>query len=172
MEKLEIWKDIVWYEWHYQVSNLWRVKSLPRLRYWSINYKIKEKYIKLIDSNWYKLARLFINNKSTLYRVNRLVAQVFLWLDINDDRMFVCHKDDNPSNNRVDNLFLWRCKDNVRDCILKWRFKLPPLRTKFDNSFHKLIIKLTREWLSTRKISKMIWMWKSNVNVIQKKYFN
>lgn len=24
----EIWKDVVWYEWLYQISNLWRVKSL------------------------------------------------------------------------------------------------------------------------------------------------
>jgi hypothetical protein len=26
----EIYKDIVWYEWLYQISNLWNVKSLER----------------------------------------------------------------------------------------------------------------------------------------------
>lgn len=28
----EIWKDISWYEWLYQVSNLWRVKKNKIMR--------------------------------------------------------------------------------------------------------------------------------------------
>lgn len=40
----EIWKDVEWYEWVYEISNLWRVKSL---RFW------KEKIIKFWIRSWY-----------------------------------------------------------------------------------------------------------------------
>lgn len=112
----EIFIDIKWYEWLYQISNLGRAKSLNYNQTW------KEKLLKpIIYDKWYPGIHIRKNDKYKILKINRLVAQAFLWLDINNRKIFVCHKDDNPLNNRTDNLFLWTRKDNMRDMINKWR---------------------------------------------------
>ncbi len=63
---------------------------------------------------------LSINKKRKSFLVHRLVAKAFLWLDINS-KLCVCHKDDNPSNNHKDNLFIWTHQDNMTDRDNKWR---------------------------------------------------
>ena len=93
----EIWKDIQGYEELYQVSNLGRVKSL--------NYRKtgKEKTLRLRNhKTGYVYIGLSKNGETKHYRVHRLVAETFIsnpnnYLEVN-------HKDENPSNNRVDNL--------------------------------------------------------------------
>lgn len=112
----EIWKDIEWYEWLYQISNIGRVKSL--------NYKRTWKHIILSNNimrNWYH--KIWLRNKGIYKKmyIHRLVAQAFLWLDISNTKILVCHKDDNPSNNMVENIFLWNHKENSRDMLNKWR---------------------------------------------------
>lgn len=112
----EIWKDIKDYEWIYQVSNFGNIKSL-----WN-NKNRKEKILKqIIRQDMRKNIVLFNHNIKKMFIVSRLIAQSFLWLDINDKKMLVCHKDDNPSNNNVTNLFLWTSKDNTQDMVNKWR---------------------------------------------------
>jgi len=60
----EIWKDILWYEWMYQVSNMWRVRSLDRIivikqrdrtgRNMQVNRKLKWKILQsTIHNSWY-----------------------------------------------------------------------------------------------------------------------
>lgn len=111
----EIWKDIPWYEWRYKISNFGNIKSL-----WN-NKSRKDKILKnRLSSDKYLYIQLF-NKWKKQVKVGRLVAQAFLWLDINDSKIFVCHKDDNPLNNNVDNLFLWTAKDNYDDMVSKWR---------------------------------------------------
>lgn len=48
---MEIWKDIIWYEW-YQISNLWNVKSLNYNRQWF------SRILKQNDMFWYKISTL------------------------------------------------------------------------------------------------------------------
>lgn len=95
--KGEIWKDIKDYEGLYQVSNLGRVKSL--------NYKRtgKEEILKAYDNgDGYLFVQLSKDGKVKNCRINRLVAQAFL---PNPDSLpEVNHKDENPKNNRVENL--------------------------------------------------------------------
>jgi len=113
---MEIWKDIKWYEWIYQISNFGRVKSLSR------KHSPKEIILKpYIQNKWYFLVKLQIQNIIQTLSVHRLVWQAFLWLNLIDIKTFVCHKDDNPKNNHVDNLFLWTRSDNMIDCSKKWR---------------------------------------------------
>lgn len=87
MEK-EIWKDIIWYEWLYQISNLGNVKNFKK------NIFLK----KSINENWY--FNIILRKKHFL--VHRLVALTFLenpcCLPI------VNHKDLNKQNNKLDNL--------------------------------------------------------------------
>jgi len=120
----EEWRDVKDYEGYYQISNLGRVKSLDRyIKHRGGNTFIKEKILKsILKINNYSECFLYKYNKKTYrVRIHRLVAQQFLDLDISDSKMCVCHKDDNRSNNHVDNLFLGTAKDNVRDCMKKNR---------------------------------------------------
>lgn len=58
--------------------------------------------------------------------ISRLVAQSFLWLDISDTKMCVCHKDETMDEkwrlyNWADNLFLGTHAENMHDMVKKWR---------------------------------------------------
>lgn len=100
----EIWKDIKGYEGLYQVSNLGRVKSLPRLRKNNKGiYTTKSKYLKGSDNSLGYLRVHLKNNeiKSQEY-IHRLVAIHFI--DNPYKKPCVNHIDCNPSNNIVDNL--------------------------------------------------------------------
>lgn len=105
----EIWKDItveykgVLYDLTglYQVSNYGRVKSLDRLD--SNGHKLKEKILKIKpDKKGYKQAVLHKNGNRIVVSVHRLVAMAFI--DNPNNYPVVNHKDENPSNNHVDNL--------------------------------------------------------------------
>lgn len=89
----EIWKDITGYEGLYQVSSSGRIKSL--------NYG-KERILKPYDLKGYKRIGLFRNGKRKHILIHRLVAGTFI---PNPDNLpQINHKDENTSNNRVENL--------------------------------------------------------------------
>lgn len=99
---IEIWKYIPGYENIYQVSNLGRVKSFYR----------KKKILKNINKKFdYKTVFLHKNKISKSYLVHRLVALTFL--PNKEKKPDVNHKDNNPSNNRVDNLEWCTEKENT-----------------------------------------------------------
>lgn len=62
--------------------------------------------------------------RANLYR-HRLVAEVYLPND--NHTLVVCHKDNNPLNNRVSNLYWGTPRDNTQQCIRDGRF---PFRKK------------------------------------------
>ena len=89
----EIWKDIIGYEGLYQISNLGNVKRITK------NCKI----LKQSDNrNGYKLVGLCKNNKRKNYYIHRLVAIAFI--ENKENYKEINHKDNNKSNNIVDNL--------------------------------------------------------------------
>lgn len=93
---IEIWKDILGYEGLYQVSNLGNVRSL--------NYRRsgKTKLLKQGTDNGYKRVELSKNGKKKKYWVHRLVAISFISNPNNYKE--VNHKDEDKSNNNVNNL--------------------------------------------------------------------
>ena len=94
----EEWKDIEGYEGLYQVSSLGRVKSLK-----DNNDKSREKILKQGKmKNGYLKVNLWKNEKVKQYYVHRLVANAFI--ENPSSLPWVNHKDENPSNNRVNNL--------------------------------------------------------------------
>lgn len=96
----EIWKDIEGYEGLYQVSNMGRVRSLRR------NIILRQ-----CITNGYERIILYTNNIPKGYSVHRLVANAFI---PNPDNLpQVNHKDENKTNNCVDNLEWCTQKYNI-----------------------------------------------------------
>lgn len=93
---IEEWKDIRGYEGRYQVSNLGRVRSLPRKT--KTGFRKGMILVPMIDKFGYSLVNL--SRKS--YKVHRLVAETF----IENPQGLKCvnHKDENKTNNCVNNL--------------------------------------------------------------------
>lgn len=97
----EIWKDVVGYEGLYQVSNLGRVKSLPK--YDRLGRFHPEKIKSQVDNgNGYIVVNLKHNGKQKMRTVHSLVAEAFIPNPNNYSE--INHIDGNKSNNELQNL--------------------------------------------------------------------
>lgn len=98
----EIWKDIHGYEGLYQVSNLGRVKSLPRGKQWPYRQTHNNIRKPKLNKNGYLCVNLSKENNVQWFNVHRLVAMTFLPNPYNLPE--VNHKDEGRIDNRVENL--------------------------------------------------------------------
>ena len=98
---IEEWRPVVGYEGLYEVSNTGRVRSLDK--YDSMNRFLRGRILRLFtDGLGYLRAQLYSNSKRKSFLVHRLVAQAFI---PNPDNLpQVNHRDENPSNDNVENL--------------------------------------------------------------------
>lgn len=103
---IEEWRPICGYEGLYEVSNLGRVKSLD------YNHTKQEKILRQVKmKNGYLYVNLYKNTKMKLCRIHKLVANAFL----ENPNGYTCvnHKDEDKTNNCVDNLEWCNQKYNV-----------------------------------------------------------
>ena len=104
MNKNEIWKKIDNYD-NYMVSNLGNVMTIQNVSI-KRNSKIKGLIFKKMkittDTNGYSVVTLYKNKVPKTYKVHRLVATAFI--PNNKNYSQVNHKDENKSNNNVNNL--------------------------------------------------------------------
>lgn len=99
-ENGEIWKDVEGYEGHYQVSNFGRVRRIrTRLLQPGKN------------KQGYSIVVLCVGEQRRTVLVHRLVAKAFVPNPRNVD--VVNHLDEQPSNNRADNLEWCTLKENT-----------------------------------------------------------
>ena len=100
----EIWKDIEGYEGHYQISSFGRVKSLGRLMCRGYVFRMCKDTIRKITvkKDGYAEISLWIKNKSTYFRVHRLVALAFI--NNSKNKSEVNHINSNRLDNNVTNL--------------------------------------------------------------------
>lgn len=103
-----MWKDIPWYEWLYQVSNTWELKSI---RKWKI---LSPRYHK----QWYLLVNLYKNKQCKTCKIHRIVAITFI--KNKDSLPQVNHIDWIKDNNDVSNLEWCNAKTNTRHAFVKW----------------------------------------------------
>lgn len=112
----EIWKDIPEYEGLYQVSNLGRVKSLPRTIVRSDGRKqlVKERILKgRLGTTGYFTVGLYKDKKQKTHKVHKLVAIAFLGHEPNGfNGLIVDHLDNNRLNNKLENLQLITTREN------------------------------------------------------------
>lgn len=116
---MEIWKDIPGYEGKYQVSNLGRVKSLPKLVGTRTTGRIckgyvqQERILKPQDAGWgYLKVALWKDGKFKQRKIHRLVLEAFCPTD-GMDVLNVNHRDENKKNNHLDNLCWVTPSENV-----------------------------------------------------------
>ena len=102
------WKPVVGYEGLYEVSNRGNVKSLPRKVAIFIKGTHSETFRpgaslkSYVTSNGREQVTLYKNGREKHWNVHRLVALAFIPNPRNLPQ--INHKDENPLNNRVDNL--------------------------------------------------------------------
>lgn len=107
-QQLEIWRDIPNYEGLYQASTLGRIKSL------NFNRTGKEGILKdNFDKKGYSGVRIFKDKKGKSFKVHKLIAMTFLGHVPCGYKKIVDHKDNNPSNNNVDNLQIITARKNT-----------------------------------------------------------
>lgn len=105
---IEIFKDIEGYEGLYQISNMGSVKSLGN----GNSNNSKEKILKPTkDKKGYLTVDLYKQGKRKIYKVHRLVAQKFIENPNNLPQ--VNHKDEDKTNNQVNNLEWCDCQYNI-----------------------------------------------------------
>jgi len=100
---MEVWKDIPECK-GYQASNKGKIKSLARSVWGGKGYYIKpEKILKpSIDKKGYEYINLCINGKVQRDMVHRYIAKTFI--PNPNNYPIINHKDENKTNNCVDNL--------------------------------------------------------------------
>lgn len=185
MEK-EIWVDVIWYEGIYKVSNLWRLISCARTKTFKRIYLGKE-YIQdqilpekimrtHMNIDGYSCMKLAKDGKYKEGRLHRIVYCSFngIPLDFTGSNL-ICHKDDDRTNARLDNLYLGTQAENIEDMFRKGR---QPDRkgekhpcSKFTESDVKMIKQLLFGWAKSYLLARhfkvspaTIWAIKSGGN--------
>jgi len=112
----EEWRDVIDYENYYRVSNLGRIKSLKRqiIKNNNMLQSFKSKILKSGRSKRkYRIVALSNTKKVKSHAVHKLVAMAFLGHVPCGYKLVIDHKNDNPSDNRLENLQIVTQRVNV-----------------------------------------------------------
>lgn len=170
-------RDVIWYEWLYQVSNIWNVKNLKRLvktkRWFRI---VKEKILWKSFVHWYNKVTLSVFCITKTFRLHRLVAQTFI--PNPENKRTVNHKNWIKTDNRVDNLercthsenelhsyrVLWKVSPKIWSiCVFRWVLgnKNPSSKTVYQ---YTKDWKFIREWWATMDIQRELKIRNSDIS--------
>ena len=115
-----IWKDIPGYDGFYQVSDHGDVKSIPRDLFKirlgkETRYRVKGCGLKQDPSRVYLHVKLQRGGQCASKSVHRLVLEAFIGPC--PDGHEACHKNGDPRNNRLGNLYWGTASQNKQDSI-------------------------------------------------------
>lgn len=146
----EIWKDIEGYE-NYQVSNYGRVKSLKF-------GKERIKNPKKINGGYFQIG-LNKNGKTKGHLIHRLVAEAFI---PNPDNLpIINHKDEDKTNNHVENLewCSYKYNSNYGSCQQRRADRLRDINnTKSSKTVYQYSLEdeFIKKWPSTMEIERQL----------------
>jgi len=158
---MEEWKDIIWFNWLYQISNKWRVKSL---KFWR-NKILKPHH----NIKWYMIIWLSKNSKKRNYILHRLLLKSFI--PNLEYKPQVNHINWIKDDNRLENLEWSTASENLKHSFsILWRN--PCMEWKFwkDNHLSKAINQFTlqgnfiKTWNSTMDVERELLINHSNIS--------
>ena len=125
----EEWRDVVGWEGLYQVSNLGRVKSLPRHHKTLSGYITAERILTpALGKRGYLVVVLFNHGIAKTRPIHRLIAEAFI--PNTEDKPYIDHINTVRTDNRIENLRWVTSKENSnnpitldrnrRNCIKMW----------------------------------------------------
>lgn len=168
---MEVWKDVVGYEGAYEVSNLGRIRSLDRYISGAFNSKRFIKGVEIKSSltgNGYLGFNLVKDGKSKMSKVHRVVANAFI--DNNELKPEVNHKDGNKNNNHVSNLE-WVTKgenqSHAYKNVLRCSKGVNNPSSKLNETNVKNILKLLDRGVTAKKIAKAFCVAESTIGRIK-----
>jgi len=155
---MEIRKNVVWFEWIYNVSNFGNIKSL------NYNKTGKAKIlVSSLDVDWYGRVTLCNNEWHKSIMTHRIVSQTFIpnyeW------KPQINHKNWIRTDNRIENLEWCTCMENIRHSFRKlWR--ISNMKWKFwkDNPNSIKIVQKSKWWIfikiweSWRDVERKLWI--------------
>ena len=175
----EIWKDIEGYEGCYQISTMGRIKSIDRYvprKNGKLQHVHGRIMIPFDNGTGYKQVYLCKNGKTKVHYVHRLVALHFIenpnnFLEIN-------HKDEDKTNNCVDNLEWCTREYNINYGTINIRKSQKQLN---DKNKSKVVLQYSldgtfiKEWKSTKDVQRNLGFDNSHIskccrNIIKTSY--
>ena len=127
---MEIWKPIVGiadglYDGYYEVSNLGRVKMLPRLLRHNKGMRVsKEKIVTGTNTHGYKMVSFKKDGVKTMKSIHNLVATAFVHNPNPDKFNMVNHLNSDRADNRAENLEWCDAKRNAQHAYQAGRLKI------------------------------------------------
>ena len=112
---MENWKDIKGYEGYYQISDLGNVKSLERkvrCKGGSLRVVNEKKLNLYLDGKGYLQVKLHKKGSYKSFNIHKLIAMSFLGHTSYGHKLVVDHIDNNPLNNKIENLQIITNRDN------------------------------------------------------------
>ena len=167
VNNIEIWKDIIGYEELYKISNYGKVKSLI-----NNHNKYREKILmprKVGQFNYLNIM-LYKNKIGKSFYIHRLVLETFVGLC--PDGMECRHLDNNPQNNKLDNLQWSTPKINQSDRILNGTSNIGSGcgTSKLNNIAVRIIKRLLEtKYLTQTEISKIFIVSNATISLIKNK---
>lgn len=145
----EIWKDIIWYEWLYQVSNLGNVKSLFR-------------YKKILSPSKWRYLRVSLTKESVTkdYSIHRLVAQTFIQNP--ENKKEVNHINWIKYDNRLHNLeWCTRSENEIHSHAVLWKISGKERQVVYQYDSNAIFVK---KYESQSLASKETWIPQQNIS--------